>query len=229
MKKLLQIFFVCVFLSVSSDAFSTHIVGATLTYVHNGGSSYTITLKMYRDCSPNLPLTNPPTFKAGFSATENITIAGYDGTPSRNIVLSPLGLDITLTPVLPPCGIAPNPLPCVQQRIYTGTVNTLPPNPGGYHLYWQSGGRNLAITNVSVTCGSCVNSSLYTYIPGQSVIWGESFILPIGTTNDPPPRLQHGAECLELLHLLPQVYKVLKLLQMYQVIFLRLQALTMLR
>ncbi|MFL5728733.1 MAG: hypothetical protein ACJ75J_04525, partial [Cytophagaceae bacterium] len=32
-------------------SYSTHIVGGTLTYTHLGGSSYRITLKLYRDCS----------------------------------------------------------------------------------------------------------------------------------------------------------------------------------
>ncbi|MES2284803.1 MAG: PKD domain-containing protein [Bacteroidota bacterium] len=177
MKKLLQIFFLCVFSSIASDVFSTHLVGSTLTYVHTGGSNYSVKLVMYRDCAAG---------NSGFAATETITIAGYDGSPSKNLVLNPLGADNTLLPILPPCAVAPNPVPCVQQRIYTGTV-TLPPNPGGYHLYWQSAGRNFTITNIVNTCVSCINSCLYTYIPGYSVIWGESFILPIGTTNDPAP------------------------------------------
>ncbi|MES2139779.1 MAG: PKD domain-containing protein [Bacteroidota bacterium] len=177
MKKLLQIFFLCVFLSITSDAFSTHLVGSTLTYVHTGGSNYSVKLIMYRDCAAG---------NSGFAATETVTIGGYDGTPSRNLVLNQLGSDNTLAPILPPCAIAPNPVPCVQQRIYTGTV-ILPPNPGGYHLYWESAGRNFTITNIVNTCVSCINSCLYTYIPGNSVMWGESFILPIGTTNDPAP------------------------------------------
>ena len=40
-----------VFLLFPVAGFSTHIVGGSLTYVWNGGISYTVTLKLYRDCA----------------------------------------------------------------------------------------------------------------------------------------------------------------------------------
>ena len=32
--------------------FATHIIGGVLTYSHQGGNDYEITLKLYRDCGP---------------------------------------------------------------------------------------------------------------------------------------------------------------------------------
>ncbi len=46
LKTILVIFFLCQF---ASPLFSLHIVGGEMTYVCNGGNSYTFTVKMYRD------------------------------------------------------------------------------------------------------------------------------------------------------------------------------------
>lgn len=156
--------------------FSTHIVGGSLTYVYNGGSSYTITLKLFRDCSAGT---------ASFPGTVNISVLGYNGqpfTPSRDITMS-LG---PVTPVpsnLPPCAQQPTPMPCTQQGIYTTTVNNLPPNPGGYHMYYQIVARNLSLTNVNAS-GNNIGESFYAYIPGNSVNWLENFTFANGTTVD---------------------------------------------
>lgn len=56
---------------------STHIVGGVLTYVHNGGLSYTVTLKLYRDCNATVNLPG----------TVAIAVTGYNGlvfAPSKN-------------------------------------------------------------------------------------------------------------------------------------------------
>ncbi|MES2284804.1 MAG: PKD domain-containing protein [Bacteroidota bacterium] len=191
MKNRLQLFLICVFLSISTDVFPSHVVGGTLTYVHNGGSSYTITLKLFRDCSPN------PN-KAAFDPTVLITVLGYNGalfSPSKDISMT-LGAVTLIPPILPPCAIAPNPIPCVQEGIYIKTVS-LPPNPGGYHLYWQRQARNVAINNCKVdqngclclftSCLLCIGSSFDADIPGESVMWGEDFKLPDNTTVDAGP------------------------------------------
>ena len=38
-------------LLIGYSSFATHIVGGTITYQHLGGSTYRVTLKLYRDCS----------------------------------------------------------------------------------------------------------------------------------------------------------------------------------
>jgi gliding motility-associated-like protein len=162
-----------------TKSYSTHIVGGTLTYVYNGGSSYTVTLKLYRDCSAGT---------AQFPNTVNVSVVGFDGapfTPSRDISMN-LGPVTQIPSNLDPCATPPNPMPCTQEGIYTTTVNNLPPNPGGYHLYYQLIARNLSLTNVDAVC-NCVGESFYAYIPGPDMIWTEDFLLNNNTTIDNGP------------------------------------------
>ncbi len=176
MRRLLHLFLLLFFLGFSKLAFSTHIVGGSLTYVYNGGSSYTVTLKLYRDCTPGT---------AAFPASVTINVLGYDGasfSPSRDITMS-LGTVTSVPSNLDTCATPPNPMPCTQQGVYTKTVNNLPPNPGGYHMYYQLIARNLSLTNVNAVC-NCVGESYYAYIPGPNVVWGEDFPLSNGTTVD---------------------------------------------
>ncbi|MGZ4116285.1 MAG: PKD domain-containing protein [Bacteroidia bacterium] len=179
MIKRLLILLAIIFLCAPFAAFSTHIVGGTLTYVYNGGSSYTVTLKLFRDCSPT---------SAAFPGSVTINVTGYNGasfTPSKDFTMN-LGTVTLVPPTLDPCAIPPSPLPCVQQGVYTTTVNDLPPNPGGYHMYYQVVARNLSLTNINATC-NCVGESFYAYIPGESVRWFEDFTLPNNTTSDAGP------------------------------------------
>lgn len=179
MIKRLHILFIVLFLSFSFSALATHIVGGSLTYVYNGGSSYTVMLKLYRDCSPS---------SAAFPSSVTITVAGNNGatfTPSKDFTMN-IGTVTNIPSNLDPCAVPPTPLPCVQEAIYTTTVNSLPPNPGGYHLYYQVIARNLTLLNVNATC-NCVGESFYAYIPGQTVNWDEDFTLATGTTSDTGP------------------------------------------
>lgn len=176
MMKRILILLVFLFLCKPFGAFATHIVGGTLTYVYNGGSSYTVTLKLFRDCSPT---------SAAFPGSVTINVTGYNGatfTPSKDFTMN-LGTVTNVPPVLDPCAIPPTPMPCVQQGIYTTTVNNLPPNPGGYHLYYQVVARNLSLSNVNAVC-NCVGESFYAYIPGETVKWFEDYTLPNNTTTD---------------------------------------------
>ncbi|MBS1637551.1 MAG: SprB repeat-containing protein, partial [Bacteroidetes bacterium] len=159
-------------------ALATHIVGGSLTYVYLGGSSYKVTLKLYRDCGSGT---------ASFPGSVVISVLGNNGTsfsPSKDITMN-LGTVTNVPSGLSPCAIAPNPLPCVQEGVYTTTVTNLPPNAGGYHLYYQIVARNLSLTNVNATC-NCVGESFYAHIPGpnETSLWMEDFSLPDGTTSD---------------------------------------------
>ncbi len=177
MIKRLQIALICFLLSIPSLMYSTHIVGGALTYVYNGGSSYTITLKLYKDCGPGT---------AGFPGNVTITVLGYNGatfSPSRDITMS-LGPVTNVPSNLDPCATPPTPMPCTQQGIYTTTVNNLPPNPGGYHLYYQQTARNLSLSNVVNASCNCIGESFYADIPGATIYWNEDFLLANGTTLD---------------------------------------------
>lgn len=176
MIKRLKIWLIGILILLSYNVYSTHIVGGALTYIHNGGSNYTITLKLYRDCSPGT---------AGFPNSVSINVLGYNGTaftPSKNITM-PLGTKSSVPSNLDKCAIPPNPMPCTQEAIYTTTVDNLPPVAGGYHLYFQITARNLSLTNVNATC-NCIGESFYADIPGLPLHWNEDFSLPNLTTFD---------------------------------------------
>jgi gliding motility-associated-like protein len=166
-------------LLLSASLSGTHIVGGSLSYVRNGASNYTFTLKLFRDCTPNT---------AAFPATVTIQVRGYNGlvfNPSKNFVMNPT-VTVALPTNLDTCAVPPNPLPCVQERTYTATVNNLPEVPGGYHCYYQVCCRNLTTTNVNASANN-IGSSVYCYIPGPTVGWFEDFTLANNTTNDNGP------------------------------------------
>lgn len=176
MRNFIRLFLIFIFLFFSRSLYSTHIVGGSLTYVHVADSTYIVTLKLYRDCSSGT---------AAFPNSVTITVLGYNGEPfypSKNFTM-PKG---TVTPVpsnLDSCAPPPNPMPCVEEGIYTTTVTNLPPNPGGYHMYYQLIARNLSLTNVNAVC-NCIGESFYAYIPGAAIEWLEWFTHPNGTTVD---------------------------------------------
>src|SRR4051812_23922361 len=96
MIKRLQIALICFLLSIPSLMYSTHIVGGALTYVYNGGSSYTVTLKLYRDCGAGT---------ASLPGSVTITVVGYNGaafSPSRDITMN-LGTVTYVPSNLDPC------------------------------------------------------------------------------------------------------------------------------
>ena len=164
-----KIYFTLFFLSLLLKGFSTHIVGGSLTYTYNGGSNYTVMLKLYRDCSAAA---------AAFPATADITVLQANGSlfnPNRNFVLN--GGAITSIPqVLPPCATSPSVVPCVEQRVYTATVS-LVASPGGIHLYFDTFFRNGSINNIILP--GAEGETFYAYIPCYNKIWTEDFNLLI--------------------------------------------------
>ncbi len=165
MKKYLLPIIVLIAMLLPISSFATHIVGGSLTYVYNGGNVYTVTYKFYRDCGPNT---------AGLPGSVTIQVYGNNGvafTPSKNLTIN-LTSQQTLNSTLDPCAVQPNPSPCVQEAIYTTTVS-LPPNIGGYHLYYQDGNRNFSISNL-VGPGA-TGEGIYAYIPGLNNA-GNNFI-----------------------------------------------------
>ncbi len=157
MGKIKKIWYLLLFLPYLAEA--THIVGGVLNYVYNGNNIYTITLKLYRDCGPSA---------AAFPNSVVIEIQGNNGaafSPSKDLTMNK-GTVTTLSANTLPCALQPNPKPCVQEGIYTKTVS-LPPNTGGYHLYYQIEARNLSLTNINASC-NCIGESFYAYIPDNS-------------------------------------------------------------
>ncbi len=154
---------------------ATHIVGGVITYTYNGGNNYSVQLLLYRDCTGN-----------AFPASVTFTVLQADGSvfaPSRNFTANG-GLVTPIPPVLPPCATTPSVLPCVEQRVYTTTVN-LAPSPGGMHLVYSTFFRNGTISNI-LNPGA-TGETFYAYIPCYTTVWSEDFTLPNGTTVDAGP------------------------------------------
>jgi len=129
-------------------------------------------LKLYRDCSG-----------AAFPANVTIDVMMANGqafTPSRNFTM-PGGSITNITPLLPPCATSPTPMPCVEERIYTSTVN-LAAHPGGMHLAYGLCCRNNSISNI-LTPGA-EGETFYAFIPCYNKAWSEDFTLANGTTVD---------------------------------------------
>ncbi|MBI3509386.1 MAG: PKD domain-containing protein [Bacteroidetes bacterium] len=162
----------CAALLFALFANATHIVGGSLTYEHLGGSTYRITLKMYRDCAPG---------HAAFPASILIQVRDQNGTlfsPNKNITINFPGAT-AVQPYIDTC--AANPGICLEEAIYSKVVNNLPPQPGGYHIYFQYCCRNASLSNVvsPLTTGE----SWYAHIPDNSLVITDGS--PVWT--NPPP------------------------------------------
>ncbi|HTL81106.1 MAG TPA: PKD domain-containing protein, partial [Bacteroidia bacterium] len=136
------------------SSLATHIVGGTITYKHISGSSYSVTVKLYRDCSPgNVAFPSPITVMVR-------DVNGNQLTPSHDFSTT---LD-SVKPVpsyLPPC--ITNPGLCYEEGWYTTVLNNFNPLAGGYHIYYQICCRPSNLANVvnPLTAGM----SLYAFLP----------------------------------------------------------------
>lgn len=160
MKKLLLLIILVFFLPFVSNA--THVVGGSLTYEQLGGSTYRLTLKLYRDCKPG---------SAAFPGSVAIQIRRNDGTvPPVSSVTIPFPGATLVPPNIDTCAV--NPGICLEEAIYTQIVTGLPPSPGGYHLYYQYCCRNSTLLNIvsPLTTGE----TWYAHIPDNGVVIANS-------------------------------------------------------
>jgi gliding motility-associated-like protein len=139
---------------------ATHIVGGSLTYEQLSGSTYRVTLKLYRDCKAG---------SAAFPGTVAIEVRRNNGT-----ALPDISIPFTSSSVVPPnidtC--ATNPGICLEEAIYAKVVSGLPPSTGGYHLYFQYCCRNSTLQNVvnPLTSGE----TWYAHIPDNGIVISNS-------------------------------------------------------
>jgi gliding motility-associated-like protein len=181
----------CIALLCSFIANATHIVGASLTYQHLGGATYRVTLKMYRDCRPG---------NVAFPNSVTIEVRDVNGnlfTPNKAISI-PFTTSTAVNPYIDTC--AANPGLCLEEAIYTKVVNNLPPQPGGYHLYFQSCCRNNTLTNVVNPLNT--GDSWYTHIPDMSSLITDSSPVwvnppPVFVCQAEPINFPHGATDLD--------------------------------
>lgn len=175
------------FIAAPFVAKSTHVVGGSLTYEHLGGSTYRITFKMYRDCSPS-----------SVQLPNNVRIEvrqpnGSNFSPDKDIIM-PKTQVAQLDPPIDTCAFDPG--ICVEEAIYTTIVNNLPPNPGGYHMFYQTCCRNASLVNVNNPLSS--GESFYTFIPDNSSILTNSSpqwknFPPVFICQGNPLAFDHGA------------------------------------
>ena len=183
-KKLL---FISLLILAPFIAKSTHVVGGSLTYEHLGGSTYRISFKMYRDCSPS-SIQLPNSVRIEVRQPNGASFA-----PDKDIIM-PKTQVAQLDPPVDTCAFDPG--ICVEEAIYTTIVNNLPPNPGGYHLFYQTCCRNASLVNVNNPLGS--GESFYTYIPDNSTVLTNSSpqwknFPPVFVCQGNPLVFDHGA------------------------------------
>lgn len=135
---------ICLTLFCISDSYSTHLTGGTLTYEHLGGSTYRISLRMFRANDPCV---------THYIGDNVVPIDLYTGTGTFIQTLSvPLIDRSPVQPYIDSCAANP---PCVDLEILLySDVITLAPNPGGYFLYHEICCRNSAIDNINNPTGS---------------------------------------------------------------------------
>ncbi len=180
------------FIFLSLSAFSKHIVGGEIIYDNLGGGNYRITLKVYRDCGsggPNFDGTGgglPPAI---------ITIIEGNGMVLNDTIDIGAPIINTVPPTINnPCIQAPGGV-CVEEAIYTYTIN-LPPKTGGYYLVYQRCCRNNTIINLLLPGDQ--GATYYTFIPGpEQVLVNNSprykLFPPIFICNSLPFIFDHSA------------------------------------
>lgn len=136
-------------------------VGGEILYADQGGGTYLVTLKLYRDCfnSPQ-PFDNPA------------KISVYDG---GGVFVDSLLIAFTSSAAVPPtfsnpCFSPPASI-CVDVATYTATI-TLAPQAGGYYLVYQRCCRTASILNIN-NPGS-TGSTYVGHIPGPEVVASNS-------------------------------------------------------
>lgn len=151
-KRYVFIYFLVLFLGTGHHVMASHIIGGEINYSCLGNGLYSVTITVYRDCYTGIPPFDSPLY---------LSVYDHNGT----FVSSSSLLVQQITPVPAfinnPCSQFPVDL-CVEEGIYTTTLN-LPPNNGGYHLVYQRCCRNPTILNILNPSG--VGITLTTFIP----------------------------------------------------------------
>lgn len=157
--KFLYVIIFLFFLPLFSTA--NHIVGGSLTYEQQGGSTYRITLALYRDCTDP---SNP-----SFPSVVKINIVKNNGAPFK-VVSIPFSSATSVPSKIDTC--VANPGICLQEAIYSQVVTGMPPSPGGYHVFFQLCCRTSALLNIKNPTSA--GETFYTYIPDNNIVTSNS-------------------------------------------------------
>ncbi len=173
--------------------YSKHIVGGEMIYDNLGGNNYRITLKIYRDCAsggPNFDGTDPGNLPTALITVIDGLTGQIDSTINIGLpVITNIPPSINNLCITPPSGV------CVEEGVYTYTIN-LPPKLGGYYLVYQRCCRNNSIINL-VNPGD-QGATYFTKIPGPEVVAVNSSprfkkFPPIFICNNLPFSFDHSA------------------------------------
>jgi gliding motility-associated-like protein len=141
---------------------ATHLVGGSMSYEYlgangNGTYKYRITLKIYRDCRK--------TVVGDFDQSINIGV--YEDDSNKALTTSLFFTLLSRTSVDPPQGSnCPGTADiCIEQGIYSQTVNLAASN-FGYHLIYARCCRNNSQINIIDNNGQ----SYYAFIPPTSIV-----------------------------------------------------------
>lgn len=157
--KLLYSIIFIFFLPLFSTA--NHIVGGCITYEQLSGSSYRITLTLYRDCTDP---TNP-----NFPTSVKLEIAKNNGVAFKSVSI-PFASATNVPPKIDTCVV--NPGICLQEAIYSQVVTGMPPGNGGYHIYFQLCCRTSALLNIKSP--STRGETFYAHIPDNNIVTSNS-------------------------------------------------------
>ncbi len=115
---------------------ATHIVGGELNYQHLGGSSYNLSIKLYRDCKPG---------SFGLPISTDIQVYDFLGNEIDQFVLSRQTIEFVDPDIDNPCLIVPPEL-CLEFGFYSGIVS-LPPSSTPRTLTFSVCCRNSSVVN----------------------------------------------------------------------------------
>lgn len=127
----------CIYLSLGTSAFASHIIGGNMTYTCLGNDEYEIKIVVYKDCNIGVGLDNP--LHLGIADAQSNTHLWTEQ------VLYNAAMDDTLSNLYPDTCLAPN--LCVQRATYTQIV-TLPFRATGYTLTYQRCCRSVDVVNL---------------------------------------------------------------------------------
>ena len=153
--RLVRLISLCFSLLLGLALHGEHLVGGEITYECTGNDNYQITLKVYRDCfSQGAPFDiNPP-----------IGIYTGDGLLVQVVYFSAPFITNLNTEINDECFQVSTSV-CVEEGVYTGTVN-LPPNNSGYYIVYERCCRNSTILNLNSP--GTQGSTYVAFVPPQS-------------------------------------------------------------
>jgi gliding motility-associated-like protein len=133
-----------------------HIVGGFMSYAYVSGTTYNITLNVYRDCTPGNPL-----FDGENGSGDTCFIGIFDASNNLVNVLNLFNPTVTSIgpPINNPCLQVNNSI-CVEQGTYNFQI-TLPSATEGYTIEYQRCCRNNSVTNMLNSGGEGAVYSVY--------------------------------------------------------------------